>query len=136
MVEDKEEELLEGARGLKTRTSIKHLSDLPPQNPFAAISKRAPSRVLEVAREKSSGLLTGCNSGSTHTWKQTSVSKVAVRPLTSLCRKEGKPPLRASSTEKVTPHLLVVVDTWVIGRSANLSNQGSWVQILSRAFFL
>jgi len=59
-----------------------------------------------VAREKSSGLLTGCNSGSTHTWEQTSVSKVAVRSLTSVCRKEGKPPLeqdKTCSTEKVTP---------------------------------
>ena len=49
-VEDNEKELLEGARGLKTHTSIKHLSDLLPQNSFAAISKGGPSWELEVAR--------------------------------------------------------------------------------------
>jgi len=41
-VEDNEEEQLERARELKTWTSIKHLSDRPPQKPFAAMSKRAP----------------------------------------------------------------------------------------------
>ena len=70
-MEDKKEELLEGARGLNTHTSIKHLSNRLPQNPFSAISKGAPSWVLEVAKEKLSGLETSCNSGSTHTWEQT-----------------------------------------------------------------
>ena len=37
-------------RRSKIQTSIKHLSDRPPQNPFVAMSKRAPSWVLEVAR--------------------------------------------------------------------------------------
>ena len=41
-VEDREEELLEGARELKTRMFTKHLSDQLSQNPFAAISKHAP----------------------------------------------------------------------------------------------
>ena len=41
-----EEEALEAARGLKTRTSTKDLSDLPLQKPFIAMSSLAPSWML------------------------------------------------------------------------------------------
>ena len=48
----------------------------------------------------------GCNSGSVQTSLQTSVSRLAVRSLISLCLIEGKPPLgleRTCSTENLAP---------------------------------
>ena len=48
----------------------------------------------------------GCNSGSIRTSLQTSVRRLAVRSLISLCLIEGEPPLgqeRACSTENLAP---------------------------------
>ena len=97
--------VLDGANGLKTRTSTNARSDLPPQNPFITMSSLAPSCVLAVDKENSSGE-TGCNSGSVATCYQTSVNSLAVRSRISLCLMEGNPPLgqdRACSTEKDDP---------------------------------
>ena len=62
-----------------------------PQKPFAAMSKWAPSCVIEVALARVSPER-GCRSGSTLTSWQTSVSRWAVRSRTSLCLKMGNPP--------------------------------------------
>ena len=47
---DNEDEALEAARGFKTCTSTKDLSDLPPQNSFIAMSSLAPSWMLAEDR--------------------------------------------------------------------------------------
>ena len=76
-----------------------------PQNPFAAMSSRAPSWWLAVAPVRIS-LGTGCRPGSMHTSWHTSVSRVAVRLRISLCLIKGNPPLaqdRACSTENLLP---------------------------------
>ena len=98
--------LLEGAWGLKTLTSQRVLSCLPPQKPFTAMSSRAPSWVLVEFRLKVS-FDKGCRSGSVLTSWHTSVSKLAVRSLISLCRRIGKPPLeqvKAWSIVNLVPH--------------------------------
>ena len=51
--------LFEGANGLNTLTSRNALSYVPPQKPFATMSRRAPSLVLAVALVSCS-LESGC----------------------------------------------------------------------------
>ena len=93
--------------GLKTRTSKKVFSYLPPHTTFADRSSLAPS--CKLAEAPSSWLgATGCKSGSTCTSLHTSVSSDAVMSLISLCLWAGNPPLaqdNAWSTEKACPHL-------------------------------
>ncbi len=87
------------------RTSKRVLSYLPSQKPFAAISKRAPSWVLEEAPLRCSPVI-GCRSGSTHTSLHTFVRRFAVKSLISLCLIDGKPPFgqeRACSIENLAP---------------------------------
>ena len=84
--------LLEGACGLKMRTSKKIWSYLPPQKPLATMSKRSPSWMFEETPEKTS-LVRGWRFGSTRTSWQTSVSRRAVWLRISLCLNEGKLPL-------------------------------------------
>ena len=93
--------LLEGACGLKTLTSKYVRSRRPPHNPFAAISKCAPSWVLAEVADKCSPEI-GCRCGSVQTSLHTSDSRLAVRSLISLCLIEGNPPFgqdKACSTE-------------------------------------
>lgn len=77
----------------------------PPQKPFAAVSRRAPSWVFEVALEKifpDNGYSSGSMQTSLHTW----VNRSAVKSLISLWRIEGKPPFgqdSACSTENLIP---------------------------------
>ena len=116
----------DGAWGLNTLTSKKVLSKVPPQNPFAAMSSRAPSWRLAEAPVK---VLfdTGCNPGSIHTSWHTSVSKVAVRLRISLCLIEGNPPLaqdRACSTENLLPQ--VQIDGISDGVQLYLRAKASW----------
>ena len=62
--------------------------------------------VLEVAPVRAS-LVIGCRSDSMQTSPHTSVSRLAVRSLISLCLMDGKPPFgqdRACSTENLAPH--------------------------------
>ena len=84
--------LLEGAWGLKTLTSQKVFSCLPPQKLFTAMSSRAPSWVL-VEFELKVSVDKGCRSGSVLTSWHTSVSKLAVKSPISLCRRIGKLPV-------------------------------------------
>ncbi len=94
----------EGARGLNTRTSKKALSFREPQKPSAATSKRAPSELTVEAGRFCPD--TGFNVGSVQTLEHTSEIKDAVISLTSLWRKEGKPPFahdKACSTENDLP---------------------------------
>ena len=95
----------EGARGLNTRTSKKALSFREPQKPSAATSKRAPSELTVEAGRFCPD--TGFNVGSVQTLEHTSEIKDAVISLTSLWRKEGKPPFahdKACSTENDLLH--------------------------------
>ena len=78
----------------------------PPQKPLAAMSRCAPSWALEVAPMRTSPVI-GCRSGSMQTSLQTSVRRLAVRSLISLCLMDGKPPFgqdRACSTKNLAPH--------------------------------
>ena len=87
--------LFEGANGLNTLTSKNVLSYVPPQKPFATMSRRAPSWVFAVA-------LVSCSLESA-TPEQISVGRWAVKSLISLCLIERYPPLghdRAWWTEK------------------------------------
>ncbi len=59
-----------------------------PQNPLVEMSSLAPSCVLEVACERTSPVR-GSRSG---TSGQTSVKRLAVISLISLCLIDGKPP--------------------------------------------
>ena len=98
--------LLEGAWGLKTFTSQRVLSCLPPQKPFTAMSSRAPSWILGEFELKVS-VDKGYRSGSVLTLWHTSVSKLAVRSLISLRCRIGKPPLgqvKAWSIVNLVPH--------------------------------
>ena len=84
--------LFEGANGLNTLTSKNALSYVPPQKPFATMSRQAPSWVLAVALVSCS-LESGCKVGSIATQEQISVNRWAVKSLISLCLIEGYPPL-------------------------------------------
>ena len=98
--------LLEAACGLNTRTSRNVLSDLPPQNPFMAISNLAPLVEMAVLPDSSSDD-TSCKFGSTQTSLHTSVNSVAVMSRISLCLIEGNPPRgedSTCSTVKLAPH--------------------------------
>ena len=77
--------------------SKKVLSNQPPQNPLAAISRRAPSWVLDEVHVRASPV-SGCNSGSTQTSLQTSVNRLVVRSLSHLHGQE-----RACSTKNLAP---------------------------------
>ena len=85
---DRVERLFEGASGLKTLTSKKALSKELPQNPWATMSRRAPSFLLVEAPSRDS-LVMGCKVGSVETPWQVSLSREAVTSLSSLCRSEG-----------------------------------------------
>ena len=85
-----EEWLFDWAKGLNTLTSKMALSNEPPQNPAATISKWAPSCVLVEAYTNFSPEI-GCREGSTATPWQVSDSKAAVRSLNSLCLIDGYP---------------------------------------------
>ena len=82
---------IRGGKRIKNSHIHKTAFRLTPQKPFIAMSKRAPSWVLAVARANEPGSLTGCKTGSTWTWWHTSVRRQAVRSLISLCRREGRP---------------------------------------------
>ena len=78
-----------------------------PQNPYIATSSRAPSWVLADRWDRDSPE-SGCRWGSVVIPWQTSVSKVAVISLTSLCLTAGKPPVlqvNACSTLNGFPQL-------------------------------
>ena len=65
--------------------------------PEAALSRRAPSAVFAVCIVITSVVIS-CNVGSTQTSLQTSVSRDAVRSLSSLWRMDGKSPFGQNST--------------------------------------
>ena len=101
---------LDGAWGLKTLTSRKVFSNLPPHTSLVTISNLAPSCELAVAPVRPS-LVMGCRSGSVQMSCATSVRRCAVKSLISLCLMEGNPPLaheRACSTANFLPHAHVV----------------------------
>ena len=68
------------------------ISNLPHQNPYTAISSRASSSVMGSGESRIPPE-SGCRWGSVVTPWQTSVSSVAVMPLTSLCLTAGKTPV-------------------------------------------
>ena len=65
---------------VETGTSKYVLSNLPPQKPLAAMSRRAPSWTLDEAPVRDSPVI-GCNSGSIQTSLQTLGSPVVPPPL-------------------------------------------------------
>ena len=73
-------------------TSTNAFSNLPPQNPYIAISSQAPSSVMAKQWDKDSSE-SGCRWGLVVTSWHTSVSSVAVLSLPSLCLTAGKPPV-------------------------------------------
>ena len=109
--------VLNGANGLKTRTSTNARSDLPPHNSFITILSLAPSCVLAVDNENSSGE-TGCNSGSVAPCEQTSVSNLAVRSLILLCLMEGNPPLGKTEHDQLR-RMIHRHNEWVCEVEAN-----------------
>ena len=99
--------LFDGAWGLNTLTSMKVFSKVPPQNPFAAMSSRAPSWQLAEAPIRAL-FITGCKPGLIHMLWYTSVSRVAIRLRISLCLLEGNPPLahdKACSIDNLLPQV-------------------------------
>ena len=91
--------------GLKTLTSKSVLWNVPFQKLLAAISSRAPFWVLAEASLSISSV-TGWSSGSIFTLWHTSVRRVAVMSLISLCLMDGNPPLaheKACSTVSLLP---------------------------------
>ena len=75
---------------MKTQTSKQVLLNLPPQKPLAAMSRRAPSWTLDEAPVSDSPVI-GCNYGSVQTSLHTSVRRLVVRSLISLCLIVGNP---------------------------------------------
>ena len=71
------------ALGLNTLTSKNDLSNWPPQNPRAEMSRRAPMSVMADLSDITSPER-GCKWGSIHPSWHTSFSIEAVRSLTSL----------------------------------------------------